>query len=207
MGYIKMVYRKGSENDSDALRRRKDLAALTEESIVDNLTLKKKFDEYDARVFEKELEDLRESLTEMTHLQCDDRLIQDICNGYLQDPSINGTTLPAGVILDPNTGLYWITDKLFVPCISSLKDRLISEFHDSAGHPDAKRTYSAILRTFYWPNLWREVKSFVKLCAKCQRIKPRTDKPYGSSMPLPVPIRPWDSVSMDYITNLSNVKG
>jgi hypothetical protein len=51
------------------------------------------------------------------------------------------------------------------------------------------------------------VKSFVKLCAKCQRIKPRTDKPYGSTMPLPVPTKPWDSVSMDFITNLPNVDG
>jgi hypothetical protein len=106
MGYMKIVYRKGSENDSDVLSRREDLADLTEESIVDNYTLQKKFDEYDAGVFKKELEDLRESLTEITRLQCDDSLIQDVCNGYLQDQSFNGSTLPAGVILDYNMGLY-----------------------------------------------------------------------------------------------------
>jgi TATA-binding protein-associated factor Taf7 len=40
---------------------------LTEESIINNPILKKKFEDYDAGIFEKELEDLRESLTEMAH--------------------------------------------------------------------------------------------------------------------------------------------
>jgi hypothetical protein len=83
MGYMKIVYRKESENGSDALGRREDLADLTEESIIDNPILKQKFEDYDARIFEKELEDLRESLMETTHLQCDDQVIKDICDGYL----------------------------------------------------------------------------------------------------------------------------
>jgi hypothetical protein len=53
MGYMKNVYRKGSENDFVALSRREDLADLTEENIIDNPTLQKKFDEYNAGVFEK----------------------------------------------------------------------------------------------------------------------------------------------------------
>jgi hypothetical protein len=94
MGYMKFVYRKGSENDSDALSKREDLADLTEESIITNPVLNKKFEDYDAGIFERELEDLRESLTEMTHLQCDNQLIKEIRNGYLQDSHFNGTTLP-----------------------------------------------------------------------------------------------------------------
>jgi hypothetical protein len=86
---------------------------------------------------------------EITYLQCDDQLIKDICNGYLQDASYNGATLPAGVTLDPNNGLYWITDKIFVPSISILKEMLIDEFHNSAGHLDYERAYSVILRAFY----------------------------------------------------------
>jgi hypothetical protein len=125
----------------------------------------------------------------------------------LQYTSFNGATLPAGVTLDPKNGLYWITDKTMIPSISTLKERLINEFHNSVGHPDYERTYSVILCTFYWPNLRKESKSFVKICPKCQRIKPRTEKPYGSSMPLPIPTRPWDSISMDFITRLPNVDG
>jgi hypothetical protein len=205
MGYMKIVYRKGSVNDSYALSRREDLADFTEESIINKPILKQKFEDYDAEIWEKELEDLRESLIEMTHLQCDDQLIKDICNGYLQDSSFNVANPPAGVAFDPNNGIYWITGKIFVPNISTLKERLTNEFQNSVGRPDYELTYSVILRAFYWPNLRKEVKSFVKTCPKCQRIKPRTEKPYGSSMPLTVPTKPWDSVSMDFITNLPNV--
>ena len=118
---MKIIYRKGSDNDSDALSRREDLAKLTEENIIDNPVLKKKFEDKDAGIVEKELEDLREGLMEMTHLQYDDLLIKEMCNGNLQDPSFNGTTLPAAVILDPNTGLYWLTDKIFVPNVLTFK--------------------------------------------------------------------------------------
>ena len=58
---------------------------------------------------------------EMTHFQCDDHLIKDTCNGYLQDLSFNGATLLAEVTLDSNNGLYCITDKIFDPNISTLK--------------------------------------------------------------------------------------
>jgi hypothetical protein len=54
MGYMKIVYRKGSENDSDALSRREDPADLTEESIINNPILKQKFKDYDAGIFKKE---------------------------------------------------------------------------------------------------------------------------------------------------------
>jgi hypothetical protein len=96
MGYMKIVYRKGSENDSDALSRREDLADLTEERIIDNPVLKKKFEDYDAGIFEKELEKLRESLMEMTHLQCDDLFFKGICNEYLQDPFFMVLLFPLG---------------------------------------------------------------------------------------------------------------
>ena len=143
----------------------------------------------------------------MTHLQCEPSLVKSIVEGYSSDPSFNGVTLPAGVLLDETSGLYWIADKIYVPNSSSIRLHLISEFHDSSGHPDHERTLANILRSFYWPTLRKEVKSFVKLCPTCQRIKPRTSKPYGSSMPLPVPSRPWESVSMDFITCLPNVDG
>jgi hypothetical protein len=141
---MKIVYRKGSGNDSDALSRREDLADLAEESIIDNPVLKQKIKKYDAGILEKKLEDLRESLMEMTHLQCDDHLIKEICNGCLHDSSFNGATLLAEVILDPNNGLYWTADKICVPNTSALKERLVNDFYDTAGHPDYERTYFVV---------------------------------------------------------------
>ena len=206
LGYLKIVYRKGEENDSDALSRREDLQELTEEHISKHPELKRKFEEYDAGTFEQELAELRESLSGMTHLQCDDSLTQSIIDGYKYDKAFQGSSLPPGVHQDPK-GIYWLADKIFVPNVSSIKSRIIEEFHATAGHPDSERTAAAILRSFYWPQLRKEVKSHVKLCGLCQRIKPRTARPYGSLMPLPVPVRPWESISMDFVTGLPNCDG
>jgi hypothetical protein len=52
-------------------------------------------------------------------------------------------------LFPPNTGFYWITDKKFVPNISALKNKLITEFHNTVGHPYAVKTYAVILRSFY----------------------------------------------------------
>ena len=125
MGYMKIIYRKGSDNDSDALRRRENLEDLTEEFILDNPILKMKLDEYDAGSFERDLGDLRESLLEMTHLQCVQQLVKEISNDYSQDSSFNSNILHVGLIFDPNTGLYWIADKTYVPNTLTLTNKLI----------------------------------------------------------------------------------
>jgi hypothetical protein len=70
MGYVNIVNRKGSEKDSDS--------NFSKESIIDNPILKQKFEDYNAGICKKELEGLRESLMERTHLPCDDHLIKDI---------------------------------------------------------------------------------------------------------------------------------
>ena len=208
MGYMTITYRKGEENDSDGLSRRPDLMELTEESIENNPELKAKFEEYDAGVFEKELDELQESLSEMTHLQVDADLTASIKQGYLQDKQfLDPNNPPAGAELDADSGLYWIADKLYVPNVSTIKTRIMEEYHTCTGHADANKTAACIKRSFYWPSINKDTKSYIKLCQLCQKIKPRTAKPYGSSMPLPVPNIPWESVSMDFITHLPECDG
>ncbi len=67
---MRIVYRKELGSDSDALNRRKYLEDLKEESILVNQILKYTSEEYmPNRSFERELEDLREILSEMARLQ------------------------------------------------------------------------------------------------------------------------------------------
>ena len=186
LGYLTLIYRKREENDSDALSRRSDLMDLTEESIENHPELKRKFEEYDAGVFEREIDEILVSMSEMTHLQVDNDLIQSIVNGYKLDKAFTNKQ-PPGTVLDTNTGLYWISDKIYIPYISSIKNNIIDEFHTTNGHADYNKTADCIRRSFYWPSLVRDTKSFIKLCVTCQKVKVRTSKPYGSSMPLPVP--------------------
>ena len=46
-----------------------------------------------------------------------------------------------------------------------------------------------------------EVKNFVRICRLCQHAKGRSQNT-GLYTPFPIPTRPWDSMSMDFIMGL-----
>jgi hypothetical protein len=81
---------------------------------------------------------------------------------------------------------------------------LISEFHDSkyAGHFEMSRTRVAVGRMFWWKSLAGDVAKFVSTCVACQRNKARCHKPYGLLQPLPVPEKPWHTVTFDFNVKL-----
>ena len=58
---------------------------------------------------------------------------------------------------------------------------------------------------YYWPNLRDDATQFTKTCFICQQNKVKRNKIAGLLAPLPVPSRPWESVSLDFITHLLKV--
>ena len=53
----------------------------------------------------------------------------------------------------------------------------------------------------------KSVRTFIAGCRICQEIKPFNKAPQGLLKPLPIPGKIWDSISMDFITNLSMSAG
>jgi hypothetical protein len=51
------------------------------------------------------------------------------------------------------------------------------------------------------------IKTFVRECDICQRVKAENVSPAGLLQPLPIPKRPWYSISMDFIEGLLLSKG
>ncbi len=81
---------------------------------------------------------------------------------------------------------------------------LLKECHDGplAGHGGAKRTTTFLKKSHYWPHLKDDVKEYVKTCLTCQQNQTLNKKQAGLLRPLPIPERPWESVSMDFMVNL-----
>jgi hypothetical protein len=52
-----------------------------------------------------------------------------------------------------------------------------------------------------------DVKHFVHICVTCQNMKPIYKKKYGLYRPLLISNEPWESVSMDFMTNYPNGMG
>jgi hypothetical protein len=110
--------------------------------------------------------------------------------------------------LKPQLGL----DKLYrdrrgavlVPDVGSLRRDILKEVHDSpyGGHLGSARTYEQLTRLFSWPKALEDVEAYVRTCHACQRDKAVRTGPRGLLQPLDIPERKWESVSMDFITQL-----
>ncbi|KAL1104405.1 hypothetical protein V6Z11_D04G064600 [Gossypium hirsutum] len=69
----------------------------------------------------------------------------------------------------------------------------MKEWHYSkwAGYPGMHRTLALLEERYYWPHMGADVETYVEL-----------KTPAGLLQPLPVPKRPWESLSMDFIIGL-----
>ena len=53
----------------------------------------------------------------------------------------------------------------------------------------------------------KDVERFVANCHTCHRTKPRRHASHETLLPLPVPDRPWQDISMDFVVRLPKSKG
>lgn len=104
--------------------------------------------------------------------------------------------------------IYYDIKRVYIPDVLSLKTLIISEHHDNklAGHIGYQKTYDNITRKYYWPNMYIDIKLYVRSCLVCQRTKSENRKPAGLLHPLPIPTRRWQCVTMDFIVQLPKTK-
>ncbi|GBG59494.1 hypothetical protein CBR_g38519 [Chara braunii] len=95
---------------------------------------------------------------------------------------------------------------LCVPNSESLRSLFLGECHDATGHFGYKKTAANLLQRFWWPTMMRDAQLYVETCQVCQRDKPRTQAPLGLLKPLPIPERPGESLSMDFMDTLVTTK-
>jgi len=55
---------------------------------------------------------------------------------------------------------------------------------------------------YYWSGLPVYIKDYCKSCTICSCTKPVRHRPYGLLKQLPIPEKPWNSISMDFIEKL-----
>jgi RNase H-like domain found in reverse transcriptase/Reverse transcriptase (RNA-dependent DNA polymerase)/Integrase zinc binding domain/Retroviral aspartyl protease/Chromo (CHRromatin Organisation MOdifier) domain len=133
-----------------------------------------------------------------------DDVCKQVLAGDLNASKIRGRNLTARVFAVKNGLIYLDKHRVYIPDELQLKTKIIAEHHDSkiAGHTGYQKTYDLVSRNFYWPNLYADVKLYVRSCLVCQRTKADNKKPAGLLQPLPVPTRRWHTVTMDFIVQL-----
>ena len=106
-------------------------------------------------------------------------------------------------------GLLTYDGLIWIPNNDELRLEILKQHHDHelAGHPGRERTLELIKRNFYWPQQRQYVNRYVDNCDTCRRIKPTRHAPFGLLKPLKPPDRPWNSLSMDFVTGLPKARG
>ena len=59
-----------------------------------------------------------------------------------------------------------------------------------------------VTRNYWWPGVTKEIKQYVERYDQCQRMKNRVELPVGKLRPNEIPERPWQYISVDFITKL-----
>ena len=105
-------------------------------------------------------------------------------------------------------GLAYKGTQLFIPNDRVLRNKLMQECHDIpvAGHLGTAKTIDRIVKHYYWPGQYEDIKRYVQSCHQCQINKPSQQASMGLLQPLEIPKWKWESVSMDLITALPKTK-
>ena len=104
-------------------------------------------------------------------------------------------------------GLFLYKGLIYVPNNTNLKCEVTQLFHNNVmGHPRQWKTIELITHEYWWPGITEFVKAYIKGCAICQTTKIRP--------PVKVPLKPneipqgiWETITMDFITDLPLSKG
>ena len=133
-------------------------------------------------------------------------LLGSIKKAYEEDPFL---THPAEDVNLTLKGGFWVylDRQLYVPEMARLD--VLKYNHDTklAGHPGTRKTQELLSRSFWWPTYKEDTKKFVSSCTVCARNKTPRSSPVGLLQPLPIPSRPWGSISMDFVVDLPPSKG
>jgi hypothetical protein len=84
-----------------------------------------------------------------------------------------------------------------------MRENFLKEKHSGGlvGHFGHDKTFAKLSESYFWLGMWLEVKRFVDRCRVCQHSKGRKQNA-GFYQPLPIPERPWEAISMDFVLGL-----
>jgi hypothetical protein len=121
-------------------------------------------------------------------------LLQDIRRGQLEDEKTEDIKCNIkeekllGFMKD-DQHVLWYKERICVPSIRELKDKILREAHKSAYsiHLGGNKMYHDLKVTYWWYRIKRDVAEYVALCNTCQRVKAKYQQPIGLLQPLLVP--------------------
>ena len=152
------------------------------------------------------------------HVAVDDAVLHGWIDGYAKDEAFRaiwerklqdpGNTSSNNRYMKDERGLLFFIDPDYQPrlCVpKSQRNFILTEAHENpmeSSHAGPERLWQQLSQKFYWKRMKSDVLAFVKSCDTCQKTKFSNFNKYGYLIPNPIPSRPYQSVSMDFVVNL-----
>jgi hypothetical protein len=107
-----------------------------------------------------------------------------------------------------STGLLYFEDwqgnmRLCVP--KDVRVQVMQEDHENinkGAHCGYHKAYNRLASIYFWPRMSKDIREFVTTCDVCQKVKSKRHAPYGLLQPIPIPSKPFEVISMDFIPEL-----
>ncbi|MCG8033371.1 MAG: DDE-type integrase/transposase/recombinase [Candidatus Thiodiazotropha taylori] len=107
---------------------------------------------------------------DMATEQSKDALVMELIIGLQQD-KLSKSVQKRHIVMD--NVLYYISNadsdpvlRLYIP--EHLQDSVIKQYHDWNGHMGLDKTYDTMKQKYYWPNMYKDIYTYVGRCVTCQ---------------------------------------
>ena len=106
-------------------------------------------------------------------------------------------------------GLLHFHGKIYIPDGKDLRQRIVSQHHDTrvVGHTGRWKTLELVAQNYWWPQMSHYIGQYVKTCDLCLHTKAQQSLPIRELSLLPTPESCWDTISVDFIVELSESHG
>jgi hypothetical protein len=213
---MKLQYRKGDANQrADALSRRdQDMPTGSEDERVKSRTRQLLTSPTEDGIVRVAIFSTPHDDTDLWSLaQSQDPTLQEatscVQQGMRKFPSRLGLKVSISECDLSPSGHLRFRGRRWVPDWEPLRTELIRTAHEdpTLGHPGREETYTVLSREYFWPRMSQQVRRYTRNCNVCGRTKPWRDQRKGLLKPLPVPDRPWQDITMDFIVGLPKSNG
>ena len=137
---------------------------------------------------------------------------------YLDDPMFRNVARSDGSQYDNlgpgrrffvnQDGMIFFSNEDYQPrlCVPiGQRNFVLKEAHESpfeSAHTGPERLWHSLSSRFYWKRMKLDIIRFCRSCDVCQKTKSSNFTKFGMLIPNPIPSRPYQSISMDFIVNL-----
>ncbi|XP_070045255.1 uncharacterized protein [Nicotiana tomentosiformis] len=106
--------------------------------------------------------------------------------------------------LDTDDGTPRYQERLCVPNVDGLLERIMTEAHNSrySMHPGSTKMYPNLKEIHWWNDMKRNVADFVARCPNCKQVNDEHRRPGGLAYNIELPMWKWEMINMDFLVGL-----